>query len=235
MITSKDQLVAAVSHELRTPMTSVVGLARELDERFDDFSEAEVREFLGLIVHESTDVANILEDLLVAARADVGNLALSVVAVDIYAEIASAVNTTSSAQVKRHSPSEKLLVAADPMRVRQILRNLIVNATRYGGPAVRVTVGSDDDLVAITVCDDGQPIPQDEREKIFLPYQGVRGSTYVPGSVGLGLTVSRQLARLMGGDLSYDYRDAESRFTLVIPRYREASADDPAPSRADAA
>lgn len=227
VITSKDRLIASVSHELRTPMTSVVGLARELADRFDDFSTAEVRELLDLIVHESTDVANILEDLLVAARADVGKLSLALEPVDIYAEISTALNTTSSATITRHDPTAELLVAADPMRVRQILRNLIVNATRYGGPDVRVTVESKDGFVAVSVCDDGDPIPQDQREKIFLPYQGANGSTNVPGSVGLGLTVSRQLARLMGGDLTYDYLTGQSRFTFLIPACSASKAPDP--------
>lgn len=230
LILSKDRLVASVSHELRTPMTSVVGLARELDERYGDFDEAEIREFLSLIVHESTDVANILEDLLVAARADVGNLTLVASPVDLYEEINAALATTSAATLRRHDRTEPLVVEADPMRIRQILRNLIVNATRYGGPDIRVAVERVDGKVSVAVCDDGDPIPPDERERIFMPYQGESGSGAVPGSVGLGLTVSRQLARLMGGDLEYDHTGRESKFTLTLPAHQPAPVPSVAPT-----
>ena len=227
LLASKDQLVASVSHELRTPMTSVVGLARELDERYEDFAEEEIRELISLIVHESTDVANILEDLLVAARADVGGLALVHEPIDLYSEISAALVTASSATINRHHRTEPLLAWADPGRVRQILRNLVVNATRYGGPDVRVVVNLVGSEVAISVCDDGDPIPMDQRKRIFMPYVGVAGSASVPGSVGLGLTVSRQLARLMGGDLVYDHTGDESKFTLSLPLYQPRASTAP--------
>jgi signal transduction histidine kinase len=216
LIRSKDQLVASVSHELRTPMTSVVGLARELDDRFDDFEYEEVRELLNLMVHESTDVANILEDLLVAARAEVGTISLDMQALDIYSEINWALTTASAGVRQAADVREPAFVIADPGRVRQILRNLVVNARRYGGPAVRVIVEPQGDAVAISVRDDGAPIAAEDRRRIFEPYQGKIGSRNVPGSVGLGLTVSRQLARLMGGDLGYDHDGTESVFTLTL-------------------
>ena len=216
LIRSKDQLVASVSHELRTPMTSVVGLARELDDRFDDFDYEEVRELLNLMVHESTDVANILEDVLVAARAEVGTISLDMQALDIYSEINWALTTAFAGTREAAGVPEPTFVIADPGRVRQILRNLVVNARRYGGPAVRFIVEPRGDAVAISVRDDGAPIAAEDRRRIFEPYQGKIGSRNVPGSVGLGLTVSRQLARLMGGDLGYDHDGAESVFTLTL-------------------
>jgi len=216
LIRSKDQLVASVSHELRTPMTSVVGLARELDDRFDDFEYEEIRELLNLMVHESTDVANILEDLLVAARAEVGTISLDMQALDIYQEINWALTTASAAHLDPQDVFEPITVIADPGRVRQILRNLVVNARRYGGPTVRVIVEQRGDVVAVSVRDDGEPIAEKDRARIFEPYQGKIGSRNVPGSVGLGLTVSRQLARLMDGDLEYAHDGLESIFTLSL-------------------
>ena len=216
LIRSKDQLVASVSHELRTPMTSVVGLARELDDRFDDFEYEEIRELLNLMVHESTDVANILEDLLVAARAEVGTISLDMQPLDIYQEISWALTTASAGGLASDEVFEPISVIADPGRVRQILRNLVVNARRYGGPSVRVIVEQHGDVVAVSVRDDGSAIAEEDRARIFEPYQGKIGSRNVPGSVGLGLTVSRQLARLMDGDLSYDHDGVESIFTLTL-------------------
>lgn len=217
LIRSKDELVASVSHELRTPMTTVVGLSRELDERFDDFSRAEIEEFVSLIVQESTDVSNILEDLLVAARADVGTLSLDLRHIDLCEQLGAVVATIPAGSLEVVSSSTPMVVLADDGRVRQILRNLVGNAHRYGGPSVRVVVAQAGKDAVISVRDDGAAIAVADRGRIFEPYEGLTGVPGIPGSVGLGLTVSRELARLMGGDLTYDHDGLEAAFTLTLP------------------
>jgi signal transduction histidine kinase len=72
--------------------------------------------------------------------------------------------------------------------------------------------------VSLVVADDGVGLHPAEWERIFEPYYKADTAVEVPGSVGLGLTVSRQLARLMGGDLVYKFEDGESRFVLTMPR-----------------
>jgi signal transduction histidine kinase len=104
-------------------------------------------------------------------------------------------------------------VLADPRRVRQILRNLLTNAQRYGGPQRRVTAGALRDSAWLEVRDNGAGIPEDEASRIFEPYVTSGGG----GSVGLGLGVARQLAELMGGSLSYERSAAETVFRLVLP------------------
>lgn len=217
LIRSKDELVASVSHELRTPMTTVVGLSRELDERYDDFSRAEIEEFVSLLVQESTDVANILEDLLVAARADVGTLSLDMRYIDLCEQLHTVLATVPADSYELSTTFTPLHVVADEGRVRQIMRNLVVNAHRYGGPSVRVVVDKADQEAVIAVRDNGPAIPVEDRDRIFEPYEGLTGVSGIPGSVGLGLTVSRELARLMGGDLTYDHDGREASFTLSIP------------------
>ena len=105
----------------------------------------------------------------------------------------------------------------DPVRVRQIFRNLLANADRYGGPRIIVRVDRFGDVYALSVIDDGSGIPETERERIFDPYCRAHNQVGRTESVGLGLTVSRQLARLMNGDLSYDYRSGHSIFTVTLP------------------
>ncbi|MCP3976009.1 MAG: HAMP domain-containing histidine kinase [bacterium] len=217
LIRSKDELVASVSHELRTPMTTVVGLSRELDERYDDFTRAEVEEFVSLLVQESTDVANILEDLLVAARADVGTLSLDMQYIDMSEQLHSVLTIVPAGSCELTSTSTPLHVVADEGRVRQILRNLVVNAHRYGGPSVRVVVQKVGDDAVVAVRDDGPAIPVEDRDRIFEPYEGLTGVSGIPGSVGLGLTVSRELARLMGGDLTYYHDGRDASFVFSIP------------------
>lgn len=217
LIQSKDELVASISHELRTPMTTVVGLARELDERFSDFARSEIEEFISLIVEESSDAADILEDLLVAARADMGTLSFDLHPVELDAEIRAVLTATPEARFDFPDAAGPTEVLADAGRVRQILRNLVVNSARYGGPNRQVVIARQGGMASIAVCDDGDPIPLPERDLIFKAYQSRGTAPAAPGSVGLGLTVSRELARLMGGDLVYGHDGRQGSFTLTLP------------------
>ena len=108
-------------------------------------------------------------------------------------------------------------VTADPARLRQILRNLATNARRYGGPNVEVRVVAGADVTTVEVRDDGDGISPEDREHIFEPYRTAHASIGQPASVGLGLTVSRQLARLMDGDLEYERDGTWSVFRLTLP------------------
>jgi signal transduction histidine kinase len=106
---------------------------------------------------------------------------------------------------------------ADPVRVRQIIRNLVTNAIRYGGKQVHVEFVESDGGVVLTVRDNGSEIPPAEQERIFLPYFSAHHPGSLPSSVGLGLTVSRQLADMMGGRLAYSFDGGWSTFTLELP------------------
>jgi signal transduction histidine kinase len=213
LVESKNQFIATVSHELRTPITAVAGLTQELHDRFDDFSPDEIDELLSLVSDQGRDVANIVEDLLVAARAEVGTLALQLDLVEL-GELLESMPLYGASVIPGN---ERLLVRADVSRIRQILRNLLVNAQRYGGKRRRIVLVGETTRAVVEVRDDGDPIHLDERDRMFEAYQSggqVPGRT---GSVGLGLTVSRQLARLQGGDLTYSHDGTESVFSLEMP------------------
>ena len=106
---------------------------------------------------------------------------------------------------------------ADPLRVRQVIRNLLSNAIRYGGQEVTVEVSEQDGWSSVVVIDDGRGIPEADRERVFEPYQRSEARQGLTASIGVGLTVARRLARLMGGELSYEYRDSRSRFMFTLP------------------
>ena len=114
----------------------------------------------------------------------------------------------------------------DPGRVRQILRNLISNALRYGGDRIRVIVGADSSHL-VQVRDNGPGIPSEERERMFHPYQRAHDAPGVTASMGLGLTISRSLARLMNGDLEYRHEDGESVFELMLPQADDSQTTRP--------
>ena len=107
---------------------------------------------------------------------------------------------------------------ADPHRVRQVVRNLVANATRHGATPIRVEVGWEGDSAYLRVVDHGEGVVPELAESVFEPYVRARGSESQPGSVGLGLTISRRLARLMGGDVTYHRRDGQTWFVLTLPR-----------------
>lgn len=219
------ELIASVSHELRTPLTAVVGLAGELAE--GGFDGAEARELARIVFDESREVAAIVDDLLVAARAEAGELVVRSVDVDLVSEAAQAIAQLPGGAMSLR-PSGPVRGRVDPVRFRQIVRNLYTNALRYGGPTVRVHVEPDGDRAVLRVVDDGPGIPPDRRDRIFEPFERSRDAG-APGSVGLGLTVSRRLARLQGGDLTYRYAAGESIFELVVP-----AAGDPGPVSGEA-
>ncbi len=212
----KDRFLAAVSHEIRTPLTAVAGLAHELSERPDDFDGKEFRSLLGTVAEQSDEVAAIVEDLLVAARSDIGNVSVHHGTIDLHTELALAIETAGvEAEVVGAYPPDAW---ADAQRVRQILRNLLTNAGRYGGPDIQVRFEANDDTIAIVVADNGIPIPEEQRRRIFEPYTSAHKNTEQVGSIGLGLFISRKLATIMDGSLTYHHDGEWSRFTLSIPR-----------------
>jgi signal transduction histidine kinase len=214
-----DRFVAGVSHEVRTPLTAVVGLSSLADEAWDELSPAERREFVRLIASQSREVASIIEDLLVAARAGGQGVRIDLGGVDILHELES-VLATLEMESRLVTVQGSGSAHADAGRVRQIIRNLVTNSIRYGGQAIIATVRTNGDEVELEVADNGPPIPEQARETIFEPFAKGGTSLRRHDSVGLGLSVSRQLAELMHGRLSYDHRDGWSRFTLSLPTTR---------------
>ncbi len=217
LVQSKDAFVASVSHELRTPLTVVSGLADELSQRWRTLSEAEMEEFMSMLVGQSLDMADLIEDLLVAARANIGNVTVRVVPVDVSKEVDNVMAGFERQTDKSiRSDIQAATIEADPTRFRQILRNLMSNAIRYGGQNIEVVGSSRSGVYAIEVRDDGAPISMADRERIFEPYERAHDTSGRPGSVGLGLAVSRTLAELMRGSLTY-HHDGQSVFRLELP------------------
>jgi len=214
LIDSKDRFVASVSHELRTPLTTVVGLSAELRDHLPRFQMQELHEMLGLIATQATDVGHIVEDLLVAARADIGTISLHMEPLDVRAIIRDV--AASHPPDTLALPNDGLAAMADSTRLRQIIRNLLTNARRYGGDHVGLAAGQSVDKTWIEVSDDGPGIPTDDTTRIFLPYQTAHPSLGLTESVGLGLAVALQLARLMDGDLTYERRGGLTVFRLTL-------------------
>jgi signal transduction histidine kinase len=215
LVRSKDEFVAAVSHELRTPLTAVVGFLLMLGDEEVPLEEGERREMLAHAARESQEVAAIVEDLLVAARIDIGRLTVLPEAIDLLEEV----RRVSGPAVEIRG--ESVSAWADPVRVRQILRNLVQNAQGHGGPHVEIEVATDGPWTVVWVTDDGAAIPAGDREHIFEPYWRRHSAGGQPSSLGLGLTVSRRLARLMGGDVHNRREEGRTVFEMRLPASEE--------------
>jgi signal transduction histidine kinase len=220
LVRSKDEFVASVSHELRTPLSAVLGFAQILRDEGQTLTAEERSELTNTIANEANDIAGIVEDLLVAARSDIGVLHVSKVPVDLRANVAQVVEvmTPTSQELIQIGPQRSGLKAiGDPVRVRQIIRNLLSNAIRYGGDKIKVDVAAFEDSAMLAVSDNGPGIPPSEQDRVFEAYQIAHDPGSQPSSVGLGLAVARRLSRLMGGDLTYERTGNISVFELRLP------------------
>lgn len=213
---ARDEFVATVSHELRNPMSALLGLTHELANDYDSFSDAERKELADVMARQAEDASWIIEDLLVAYREDVSRVTVLPEPFDVGDEVRRVLETVEH-PVGYEPEDGATRVYADPRRTRQILRNLISNAIRYGGDQVKVTTRrSSDHTIDIMVCDDGEPLDPDDAQRIFESYERGRGRLD-PRSVGLGLSVARRLAGLMGGEIVYEHDGNYSTFIVTLP------------------
>jgi len=216
-VSANAQLVASVSHEIRTPLTAVLGFIDLLADQESQLSEPERAELLMLTSSQGRDLSQLLEDLLVAARSGAGILHVAEMPVSLDEQVTWIVKSwTDPAAARITVEGGPARALGEPARVRQILRNLVSNAFRYGGDNIGIELGESEATVQVTVWDDGDEIELDQRERIFERYQSGSNHATLPDSIGLGLPVSRDLARLMGGDLTYSFRSGRNRFTLTL-------------------
>ena len=219
---SKDKLLASVSHEIRTPLTAIVGLSEEIVTNRGKMTADDIDELCGIIAVQSRELAELVEDLLVASRADFGNLSIRPEPVELGEQVERVLDG-----LRESNPTNKTITYtgdpvrawADPLRVRQIMRNLVTNAIKYGGDQVVVAVREGlGDRVKVVVADNGPGVPDRETGLIFERYYRSAQSPTQPGSVGIGLAVSRQLAEMMEGTLDYvPGAGGDHRFELTLP------------------
>lgn len=227
LMQDKETFLAGVSHEVRSPLTAMIGFIELVNDAGEALESDERTEMLETVSRQADDVLNLIEDLLASARAEAGTLNVVEVRVDLAAQARQVIETLGKNIRPQIDLEGAARASADPARVRQIIRNLLTNADRYGGANVEIVVTGEDDWVAIEVRDDGEGVPEEDRNTIFEAYGQSEGSRSVHDSVGLGLHVSRELARLMGGDLTYRYQDGWSIFRLSLPPHPEEAEEEP--------
>lgn len=220
-LADRDRFVASISHELRTPLTSVLGLGQSLLDQ-PAMPYVEMADILRIMVREGQDLAFIIEDLLVGARLELGPLDIVSQAVEAGDEVDRLLASLEVNVVERRIDDELVLIG-NKVRFRQILRNMLTNAQKYGGPQIRVVTGRAPGIGYVDIRDNGDPIPEENRQRMFEPYQRLHRQKGTTDSVGLGLAVSRSLARAMGGELEYVHDGVEGIFRVTLPAMAPAT------------
>ena len=233
-VTAKTEFLGKMSHELRTPLNAIIGFS-EISERkmfgeLDEHYLSYFQDIKGAAYH----LLHIINDILDAVHLESRSLQLFPKAVDVGELIDQAASYVSVRAEDAGIDTSGLVcpagvfIEADPDRTRQILVNLLNNAVKFtksGGSVGIAVLAASDDFVDVTVWDTGVGIPADQQDRIFDSFHQVGAGvmTNPQDGTGLGLTISRQLARMMGGDVTVESTpDAGSRFTLRLVKSSSA-------------
>jgi len=225
---AKSDFLAAMSHELRTPLNAIGGYAQLIELGVRGPVTEEQKLDLARIQRSKDHLDALVSDVLNFAKAGSGRIDIRTQRLGV-AKTLEAVLEMIMPQVREKAMhlewpevEPTLALHADEDRTRQILLNLIANALKFtaNGGTIAVGVASTDAVVTISVRDNGIGIAPENLERIFEPFvQAGRASVASDRGVGLGLAISRQLARAMGGDLRAESgAGVGSTFTLTLPR-----------------
>ena len=224
----KSQFLANMSHELRTPLNSLLILSRQLADNVEgNLTDKQIR-YADTIRQAGTDLMTLINEILDLAKIESGTMAVDVGPVR-FGNLRDYVDQTFRQVAEEKGlaftleldPSLPPAIETDDMRLRQVLRNLLSNAMKFtekGRVHLRIYRAAVD-VIGFAVSDTGIGIPKDKQQLIFESFQQADGSTSRKyGGTGLGLTISREIAGLLGGDLRVDSVVSQgSTFTLFLP------------------
>ena len=218
------RFLSSVSHNLRTPLTAVLGFAELLGSDTWAMSEKERAEYAATIANQAAVMSDVLENLLVSAQTEMGILSVVSVPVNLGAQLAQVIERVRTDMRCALRVDGTAAALGDPERVRQIIRNLLLNAELRGGPNILIRLSDHDDPALLTVIANGSDTPISARQRA-LDSETVGRAEDEIDPLELGLSVSRQLARLMHGDLDWRRMSGRSVFTLSLPALRGPAND----------
>jgi PAS domain S-box-containing protein len=203
----KTDLIATISHELRTPMAAVYGAAKTLLRDDVDFSPERRLQLLEMIASQATRLSQITDEVLLASRLDRGDLRVDADPIDVAGVVSETVEAfqeqlDGSTRIEVEIPGNLGAASGDRDRIQQVLVNLLDNAVKYGDSPVKVHAYCTDGVVRICVADSGRGIALADQTRVFEKfYRADPHLARSPGGTGLGLYISRELTRRMGGTL----------------------------------
>jgi two-component system sensor histidine kinase KdpD len=219
-------LLNSVSHDLRTPLASILASASSLLDATVPLDEAERQQFLQTIEQEANRLARLVGNLLDMSRIEAGAVDPHLVEVwlpDVVGPAVQHARKTSPEQMQIIAvdvPESLPLVLVDPVRLEQVLANLLENARRYAGDGlVRVAGRPREGAVELRVVDHGPGIPEDQRERVFSQFYRLDGGRRPGGGTGLGLAICRGLVEAMGGRIWVETAPGGgAAFVVRLPR-----------------
>ncbi|HMJ16788.1 MAG TPA: ATP-binding protein [Gemmatimonadaceae bacterium] len=226
--TTKSEFLAAMSHELRTPLNAIGGYVELLSLGIGGSTTPEQKEYLGRIRKSQQHLLGIITDLLNFSRIEAGHLSYEVSPVSLGTVIDSVTPMVEPAAAAKHialkydSSRGECVAVGDRGKIDQVVLNLLSNAIKYtaAGGAITVKCAVSVKTASISVVDTGRGIPKEKLESIFEPFvQLGRSLSSAHEGMGLGLSIARDLARAMGGNLTVSSKvGTGSTFTLSLPR-----------------
>jgi signal transduction histidine kinase len=221
----KSQLLSHVSHEVRSPLSAIIGFSSMLES--GSLSAQRAPEFAAIIAHNGELLQRLHDDLLDMSRAEAGALTILAERVAVGSTLATCISgirldaSLGGKDVLVDNIEDALAVTADPVRLAQILNNLIANAFKYGDnfSPIRVSAHArDDGFGRIEIANTGPGIPAAERGAVFLPFRRSESvGRSVPGA-GLGLSIAKLLVEAQGGRIDFESEPGrQTRFWIDLP------------------
>ena len=235
----KDDFLALLGHELRNPLTPIASAAQLLELKPGALSRQQLQQVSRTLSRQTTHLTRMVDDLLDLSRLERGRIGLQQEAVDLRALVPEAVESipvlaeAGAFDFGYSVPDDPLTVEGDPVRLVQVLANLLDNATKYtqAGGWIRVEAGREAEEVVVRVRDNGRGIEPQALDWLFEPFErGASREGQVLG-LGLGLPLVRRLMELQGGSVAVDSPGPGqgSVFTLRLPAHAAPGAEAAAP------
>lgn len=220
---AKTDFLNIASHELRGPMTVIKGYLTMLESGALGEMSPKARSVLPLLITKSDEVNWMVEQMIEASRLEEGRLALKTQRMDIVELTDSAVDGVrmllSDHGLKLITPPEAIEAKVDPDRFQIVVRNLLSNAAKYSpaGSDIKVDVGHDESAAFVKVSDQGVGIAPEDQANLFTRFSRIETGIHIQGT-GLGLWLSREIARMHNGDLTVSSKVGRgSTFTFSVP------------------
>lgn len=211
----RTDFVALTSHELRTPVAAIVGAAETLRDHAATLDPAQEQELHELVLRQANRLRTLVEDLLTVGRSDAGTLDYRPTYVHVADLVAEVLHELGRMPEVRGDDGVKVWL--DPDRGRQVLLNLLDNAFVHGAEPVVVDWDVTESHALLSVTDAGTGIPDDHHEAVFERFVQLGSITNHSRGTGLGLGISRDLVRAMGGDVRIDADAPTTRFVVELP------------------